>query len=99
VSRDDADVWAYFYTPLGRPDPLWQAYKPDPIFYEVARKLWNREFKTIEERQELMAKAAELAMKDSVRVWLIDQIVPYLYRKDVTLAADLSGGFATASLV
>ncbi|MEM4029419.1 MAG: ABC transporter substrate-binding protein [Thermofilaceae archaeon] len=96
VSRDDADVWAYFYTPLGRPEPLWQAYKPDPIFYEVAAKLWNREFRTIEERQELMAKAAELAMKDSVRVWLVDQIVPYLHRKDVTLAADLSGGFATA---
>ncbi|MEM1764653.1 MAG: ABC transporter substrate-binding protein, partial [Thermofilaceae archaeon] len=95
VSRDDADVWAFFYTPLGRPEPLWQAYKPDPIFYEVAAKLWNREFKTIEERQELMAKAAELAMKDSVRVWLLDQIVPYLHRKDVTLAADLSGGFAT----
>jgi peptide/nickel transport system substrate-binding protein len=42
-----------------------------------------------------MAKAAELAMKDSVRVWVVDQIVPYLYRKDVTLAADLSGGFST----
>jgi peptide/nickel transport system substrate-binding protein len=96
VSRDDADVWAFFYTPLGRPEPLWQAYKPDPIFYEVASKLWNREFKTIEERQELMAKAAELAMKDSVRVWLVDQIVPFVHRKDVTLAADLSGGFATA---
>jgi peptide/nickel transport system substrate-binding protein len=95
VSRDDADVWAFFYTPLGRPFPLWQAYKPDPIFYEVARKLWNREFKTIEERQELMAKAAELAMKDSVRVWLVDQIVPFVHHKDVTLAADLSGGFAT----
>ncbi|MEM0024033.1 MAG: ABC transporter substrate-binding protein [Thermofilaceae archaeon] len=96
VSRDDADNWAYFYTPLGRPEPLWQAYKPDPIFYEVAAKLWNREFKTIEERQELMAKAAELAIKDSVRVWVVDQIVPYLYRRDVTIAADLSGGFATA---
>lgn len=96
VSRDDADVWAFFYTPLGRPEPLWQAYKPDPIFYEIAEKLWNREFATIEERQELMAKAAELALKDSVRVWVVDQIVPYLYRKDVTLAADLSGGFATA---
>lgn len=95
VSRDDADVWAYFYTPLGSTSPLWQAYKPDPIFYEVAAKLWNSEFKTIEERQELMAKAAELAMKDSVRIWLVDQIVPFVHRRDVTLAADLSGGFAT----
>ncbi|MCS7103948.1 MAG: ABC transporter substrate-binding protein [Thermofilaceae archaeon] len=96
VDRDAADVWAFFYTPLGRPEPLWQAYKPDPLFYEVARRLWDRAFKTIEERQELMAKAAEMAIKDSVRVWVVDQIVPYLYRKDVTLAADLSGGFATA---
>ncbi|MEM2795235.1 MAG: ABC transporter substrate-binding protein, partial [Thermofilaceae archaeon] len=96
VSRDDADVWGYFYTPLGRPEPLWQAYKPDPIFYEVAQKLWERGFTSIEERQELMAKAAELALKDSVRIWLVDQIVPYLYRKDVTIAADLSGGFSAA---
>jgi peptide/nickel transport system substrate-binding protein len=96
VSRDDSGNWGYFYTPLGRPEPLWQAYKPDPIFYEIARKLWNGEYRTYEERQELMAKAAELALKDSVRVWLVDQIVPYVYRKDASLAADLSGGFSSA---
>lgn len=96
VSRDDADVWGFFYTPLGRPEPLWQAYKPDPIFYEIAQKLWERGFTSIEERQELMAKAAELALKDSVRAWVVDQVVPYLYRRDTTVAADLSGGFSTA---
>lgn len=96
VSRDDADNFAFFYTPLGIPLPLWQAYKPDPIFYEVARKLWNRDFKTFEERQELMAKACELALKDSVRVWLVDQLAPFLLRADIDVAADLSGGFSTA---
>jgi peptide/nickel transport system substrate-binding protein len=96
VSRDDADVWAYFYTPLGSYWPLWQAYKPDPIFYEVARKLWNREFKTIEERQELMAKAANLSLKDSARVWLVDAITPYVYSSSVEAEADLAGGFSTA---
>ncbi|RLE60033.1 MAG: ABC transporter substrate-binding protein, partial [Thermoprotei archaeon] len=95
VSRDDADNFGFFYTPLGIPLPLWQAYKPDPIFYEVARKLWNRDFKTFEERQELMAKACELALKDSVRVWLVDQLAPFLLRADVDVAADLSGGFST----
>jgi peptide/nickel transport system substrate-binding protein len=95
VSRDDADVWAFFYTPLGMPYPLWQAYKPDPIFYEVARKLWSREFKTIEERQELMAKAANLSLKDSARVWLVDSIMPYVYSSSVEGEADLSGGFST----
>lgn len=96
VDRDQADVWAFFYTPLGFANPLWQAYKPDPIFYEISSKLWNREFKTIEERQEMMAKAAELSLKDSVRIWLVDQIVPFVHRADVTITADLSGGFATA---
>jgi len=96
ISRDDATVWGDFYTPLGSSSPLWQAYKPDPLFYEIAKKLYDREYKTIEERQELMAKAAELALKDSVRVWLIDQIVFFVSRKDVMLTADLSGGYATA---
>ncbi|ABL77559.1 ABC transporter substrate-binding protein [Thermofilum pendens] len=95
VSRDDSSVWGYFYTPLGRPEPLWQAYKPDPVFMDIATRLWNGQFKTIEERQELMAKAAVLALKDSVRVWLVDQIVPYIYSKKVDLAADLSGGFSS----
>lgn len=94
VSRDDADVWGYFYTPLGRPEPLWQAYKPDPVFMDIATRLWNRDFSTVEERRELMEKAVVLALKDSVRVWLVDQISPWIYSKDVELAADLSGGFS-----
>jgi peptide/nickel transport system substrate-binding protein len=95
VSRDDADVWAFFYTPLGMPQPLWQAYKPDPIFYEVARKLWNREFKTIEERQQLMMQAANLSLRDSVRVWLVDTISPAVLNSAVDAKADLAGGFAS----
>jgi peptide/nickel transport system substrate-binding protein len=94
VTRDDSSNFGYYYTPLGRPEPLWQAYKPDPVFYDVAQRLWNGQFKTMEERQELMAKAVVLALKDSVRVWLVDQISPYIYSANVDLAADLSGGFS-----
>ncbi|MEM4849081.1 MAG: ABC transporter substrate-binding protein, partial [Ignisphaera sp.] len=36
ISRDDADNFGYFYTKLGRPEPLWQAYVNDPEFYVVA---------------------------------------------------------------
>ncbi|MEM0087718.1 MAG: ABC transporter substrate-binding protein, partial [Thermofilum sp.] len=55
ISRDDASNFGYFYTPLGAGGPLWSAYKPDPLFYEVATRLWNSDYKTIEERHELMA--------------------------------------------
>jgi len=97
VSRDDSGNFGYFYTPLGRPEPLWQAYKPSPEFYEVARKLWTTEFKTVEERHELMRRAFQLAIKDSVRVWLVDQNAVWVRRKNVNAVADYSGGYPVAA--
>ena len=91
--RDDANNFAFFYTPMGLPFPLWQAYENDPIFYETAAKLERGEWATWDERMELMRKAAELAFEDSARVWLVDRISPFIYRKEIELAVDLSGGF------
>ena len=91
--RDDADNFAFFYTPMGLPFPLWQAYENDPIFYETAAKLERGEWATWDERMELMRKAAELAFEDSARVWLVDRISPFIYSKEIELAVDLSGGF------
>ncbi len=93
ISRDDSGDFGFFYTELGLPVPLWQAYKPDPVFYEIALKLWNGEWKTWEERMELMRKGVVYELKDSVRIWLVDQISPYVMRKDVDIAVDLSAGF------
>jgi peptide/nickel transport system substrate-binding protein len=90
--------FGYFYTPRGRPEPLWQAYKPDPEFDKIAGKLWNNEFTTLEERGQLVTKALWLSMKDSVRVWLVHQIAPWPARKDISLTYDLAGGFSGARL-
>jgi len=96
VSRDDSDNFDFFYTPRGIPaSPLWQAYKPSPEFDEIALKLAEKDFKSIEERNELMRRALELALKDSVRVWLVDQTAPFVRRKEVHILADLAGGYAT----
>ncbi|MEM2464799.1 MAG: ABC transporter substrate-binding protein [Candidatus Bathyarchaeia archaeon] len=98
VSRDEADNFGYFYTPRGAMGPLWSAYKPAPEFDYVAGKLWARDFKTIEERNDLMKKALTLSMKDSVRVWLVNQIAPWPARKEVSLTYDLAAGFSGARL-
>jgi len=98
VSRDESDNFGYFYTSRGRSDPLWQAYKPDPEFDSVAGKLWNREFTSIQERNELMVKALKLSMKDSVRVWLVSQVAPWPARKEISLTYDLAAGFSGARL-
>jgi len=93
ISRDQADNFDYFYTPRGRPDPLWQAYKPDPEFDYIAERLGKRDYSSMEERNQLMAKALELSMKDSVRVWLVNRVSPWVARNEISLTSDLAGGF------
>jgi len=95
VSRDDADAFAYFYTDMGLPGPLWQAYgsTSNPLFYEAAAKLDKGDWSTWEERMELMRKCAVWALEDSVGVWVLDQISPYLKTTNVGIAADLSAGY------
>jgi peptide/nickel transport system substrate-binding protein len=91
ISRDQGGVFNFFFTPRGRPDPLWQAYKPDPEFDALADRLARRDYRTIEERNQMMAKALELSMKDSVRVWVSNRLGYTALAKNVRVAADLAG--------
>lgn len=93
VSRDDAENFAFYYTDRGGwGTPLWQAYEPDPLFYEVAAKLDEGDYYSYEERQELMGKAAGMALEDSIRVWLVDQVTPFPFREEIQVAGDLASG-------
>lgn len=98
VERDAGDNFAYFYTKLGMGVPLWQAYTPTEEFFNIAERLTNRDFKSLEERDELFRKALELALQDSVRIWLVDQqsFTPRLAKLEV--AADLAGGVEGSQL-
>ncbi len=94
VARDESDNFGYFYTKLGRPEPLWQAYVNDPEFYSVAQKLYYRNYKTAEERDELMTKALTLSMKESQRVWLVHLTSLWVSRPEISIAYDLAGGYS-----
>lgn len=98
IDRDQADNFDAYYTPRGRPDPLWQAYKPEPKFDKLAERLRNRDYATSDEREKLMAEALMLSLKDSVRVWLADSINVWPRRKEVLIAADLAGGISGSFL-
>jgi len=96
ISPDNSDVFGAFYT------PLWSTYlpymkysRPDPIFYEIAQKLWAGQYKSDAERIALMAKALPLALKDSARIWLVDQIAFSPYRSNIEVTTDFGGGFNT----
>jgi len=98
IQRDLSSNLAFYYTPRGRPEPLWQAYEPVPELDEIADRLQRRDFATWDERQALMARGIELALEDSARVWLVDQINVTARAADVEVAADLAGGVAASWL-
>ena len=52
----------------------------------------------MEERAELWAKVLELALKDSVRIWIADTSDYVPRRSNVTVAADLAAAVAGAQL-
>ena len=91
ISRDEATNFSYFYTPDGLPFPPWLAYTPSDEFYDVATKLNNSDFATMDERRDLMALALELAALDSQRIWLKDDTGVAPHAANVSLASDLSG--------
>jgi len=92
VDRDQADNWNFFYTPRGRPDPLWLAYRPDPVHDELWERLARADFTTAEERLEMMGRALEYGMKDSVRVWVANRVAHMARNPNIRVAADIAGG-------
>jgi peptide/nickel transport system substrate-binding protein len=98
VSRDEGWIFAYMYTDMGLPSPLWGAYENDPAFYEVAERLDNNDFSTLEERRELFAEALELSMRDANKVWVTHRAGFTPMQAEISVAADLFGGVAGGGL-
>jgi peptide/nickel transport system substrate-binding protein len=98
VPRDLGLNFAYFYTDMGLATPLWQAYENDPEFYEIAERLQNNDFNTLEERRELLASALELAFQEGQRLWLIDRRSITPVRNEVVVGTDLYGAVSGSSI-
>ncbi|MBK1734373.1 ABC transporter substrate-binding protein [Halorhodospira abdelmalekii] len=98
IDRDAGDNLSFYYTPRGRPSALWQAYEPGPELAEIAERLERRDFTSLEQRRELLARGIELAMENSARLWLVDQTSVTPHASSLELGADLAGGIAGSAL-
>jgi peptide/nickel transport system substrate-binding protein len=99
VDRDQSGNFGFFYTKLGRPETLWKKIINTPEFYEVAERLWNLNFTSLEERRELMTKALWLSMKEeNQRIFIVNRVAVWPRRPHVVLASDLAGGYSGAWL-
>ncbi len=96
ISRDESTIFQEMYLP----DSLqgistWQANTPDPEFQKVGDDLFNSNYKTPQDRHDLMAKALNLALQDSLQVWLIDGRNYSPYKTNIQVTADLAAGIAS----
>ena len=100
ISRDDGDVFQFFYSPRSVYGftPLWQAYQVSDEFDEVALALINNDFNSIDEREELFRRGLYLAMENSARIWLNDSTAFSPFDSDVSVTYDLAGGISGTPL-
>jgi len=72
--------------------PVFLQNVSDPEFKTLGDRLANADFKTVEERHEMMARALELSLQDSLQVFLIDgkNFIPY--SNDIIATSDLAAG-------
>lgn len=70
----EAENFQHFYTPLSSygGTPLWSAYNPDPVFLSLAEDLAVDAFASEAARIDAMEQALDWALKDSVRIWLME---------------------------
>jgi peptide/nickel transport system substrate-binding protein len=99
ISRDSAGNFEDFYTSLGWPgNLLWEAMQPSDEFFALADELYNNQFTSMEERAEMLAEIAPMAMQESARIWLYDQTSFTPRRAEVEVTADLAGAVAGTTL-
>jgi peptide/nickel transport system substrate-binding protein len=94
VLRDESSQFDDLYTtrsPMAG-TPLWDAYRPSAEFDRIADRLKRNDYKNMEERAELFERALELALEDSARVWIVDELSYSPMRSDVVVAGDLGAG-------
>jgi len=97
IDRDTADNFQFFYDPSSTYGftPLWSAYTPTPEFHDLNLFLANNNnFSSMAERDLAFEHALELAMEDSVRIWLVDGNNYHARASDTTTAYDPAVGLA-----
>jgi len=98
IARDESSNFGFFYTNLWSEGaamyPLWRAYVNDPGFHEAARRLYECDYTTMEERAELFEICIQKSMEENQRMFLVTRTPFSPMRRDVRLAADTAGAVA-----
>ncbi len=99
IDREEKNLFVQYYTPETSQgiEPLISA-TPSEEFDTLANRLANGDYSTLEERNALVAAAMDLALKDSLQVWLIDGKVFIPFADNVEVSYDLAAGVQGAQV-
>lgn len=97
LTRDErANIQQYYLpTSVQASDPF-ISNVADPELQQVGDDLAQGNFTTKAERDEMLARALELALEDSLFVWVVDQLVYAPYNNNVSVTYDLGAGYEAA---
>lgn len=96
LNRDERTIFQEMYLPNSPQGiPLFTENDSDPVFQQVGDDLANGNYKTLEERHDLMAQALPLAIEDSLQVWTVDLQSYAPFRCDLQVSSDVGAGVET----
>jgi peptide/nickel transport system substrate-binding protein len=99
IDRDERDMFQQMYLNTSiQGMPVFLANAADPEFQEIGDRLATGDYDSKEERRELMARAMELSLQDSIQVWLIDGKNYTPFQNNVQVASDLAAGVEGANI-
>ncbi len=99
IDRDEANMFQEMYLPSSLQGiPAWFSNVADPEFQALGDDLFAAKYTDLAQRKEMMKRAMELSLQDSLQVWLIDGKGFIPYAQNVVATADLAAGVQGAQI-
>ncbi len=99
IDREEKTLFQQYYTAETSQgvEPIISA-TPAEDFRVLANDLANGDFSTLEERDAMIAEGLEMALKDSLQVWLIDGKAFIPFKPELSVSYDLAAGVQGAQV-
>ncbi len=100
LTRDERSQFQQMYAPDSQQgtQPFLSHTDVDPAFQKLADDLANGQYKSAQERHDMMAQALPMSLQDSLQVWLIDGLSYSVYKPNVQVTNDIGAGIEASPM-
>ncbi len=98
IDRESTFSFEQYYTNRVLPWPLWALYSPPEELDRASELIFQSNFASIDERNELFRTALPLAMEYATRNWITSRTTVVPFRNEVEVTTDLAGGVSGSAL-